>query len=108
MFKFPKAIGPYVIIEAVARSAGKEVKTDFGLILEVKSTQGEVPEIGKIVSVGEECSPDWVGKYVLLPHGKMNHVPRPEILNGEAKKEDIDEKLTVTHKANIAAIYDYE
>lgn len=103
--KTPKAIGDYVIIEARAESAGTEVRSDFGIIIEQKRTMGEIPQVGKIISIGDGVDPEMMGKTVLLPHGKMNKVPHPDVLNGIKKEEEIDLKWTVTHKQNIVVIY---
>ena len=103
--KNPVAMGDYVIIEAKAESAGTEVKSDFGIIIEQKRAMGEIPQVGKIISVGEGVDPELLGKIVLLPHGKMNKVPHPDVLNGIKKEEEILMKWTVTHKQNIVVVY---
>lgn len=100
----PKAIGDYVIIEAIAESAGAEVKSASGIIVE-KRQIGEIPLVGKIISVGEGVDATLLGKTVLLPHGKMNKVPHPDVLNGIKKEEEMLIKWTVTHKQNIVVIY---
>lgn len=103
--KTPKALGDYVIIEAKAESAGTEVKSSMGIIIEQKRTMGEIPLVGKIIDVGETVDKELLGKTVLLPHGKMNKVPHPDVINGVKKEEEIDLKWTVTHKQNIVVVY---
>ena len=103
---FPKAFGPFVVIEAQARSAGYEEKSDYGIIIETKTTQGEIPLVGKIVSIGGDVPAELLNKVVLLPNGKMSYLPHPDEVNGLKKREEIDDKLTVAHYTHIAAVYD--
>lgn len=103
--KSPKAVGDYVIIEAKAESAGKEIKSELGIVIGRREV-GEIPLVGKIISVGETVDPELLGKTILLPMGKMNKVPHPDVLNGLKKEEEIDLKWTVTHKANVVVVYE--
>lgn len=103
--KTPKAMGDYVIIEAEAESVGAEVKSEFGIIIEKRQT-GEIPLVGKIISIGENVDPKLLNKTVLLPLGKMNKVPHPDVLNKVKKEEEIYLKWMVTHKQNIVVCYD--
>ncbi|WWQ13094.1 hypothetical protein MM5_071 [Morganella phage vB_Mm5] len=105
------AMDEYVIIVTKARSAGTEDVTASGIILGVKST-GEIPEVGTVYSVGLNVPKDVAdllkGSTVVIPNGRISHVPHPAMVAGLIDKKEADAsetKYISTHYKNIQAIY---
>lgn len=100
-----KALDESVIIEVKARRKGQEIISESGLVIGVE-TQGEIPEHGEVVSVGINCQNISLGEIVLLPNGRMTHVPDPRVVSGEIKKDDkTARQLVTTHWKNIQVSY---
>lgn len=90
----PQAIGGYVIIETHARKPGETYETDSGLI--AVEDKGEIPVIGKIISVGDKV-PDHIkeGYIVILPNMHMQNVPDPRVAVGLMKPSNPEARTMV-------------
>ncbi|QPI18030.1 head assembly chaperone protein [Pectobacterium phage POP12] len=108
-----KASGNFVIIHAVAKAAGSEIKTDSGLLVGIRE-HAEIPVYGTIVSVGElvptEVSDSLLGSRVVIPSGgTIQHVVNPDVVNGKITAEEakkLDDKLISCHYTHIQAVYE--
>lgn len=99
-----KALDESVIIEVFARRKGEEIKV--GNIIVGREQQGEVPEWGTIVSVGERTQGLVEGDIVLLPNGRLTHVPDPNVVAGKITKDDPSTRqLITTHWKNVQVKY---
>lgn len=99
-----KALDESVIIEVFARRKGEEIKV--GNIIVGREQQGEVPEWGTIVSVGERTQGLVEGDIVLLPNGRLTHVPDPNVVAGKITKDDSQARqLITTHWKNVQVKY---
>lgn len=99
-----KALDESVIIEVKARRKGEEIKRN-GIVVGIEQ-HGEVPEWGTIVDVGERSVGLEVGDVVLVPNGRMTHVPDPRVVAGELSKDSFDSRqLITTHWKNIQVKY---
>lgn len=99
-----KALDESVIIEVFARRKGEEVKV--GNIIVGREQHGEVPEWGTIVSVGERTQGLVEGDVVLLPNGRLTHVPDPYVVDGKITKDDPKARqLITTHWKNVQVKY---
>lgn len=100
-----KALDESVIIEVFARRKGQEITSESGLIIG-REQQGEIPEWGTIVSVGDRTVGLELGDIVLLPNGRLTHVPDPNVVDGLISKEDPKARqLITTHWKNIQVKY---
>lgn len=100
-----KALDESVIIEVFARRKGQEIKSESGLIIG-REQQGEIPEWGTIVSVGERSQGLVEGDIVLLPNGRLTHVPDPNVVEGKITKDDLQARqLITTHWKNVQVKY---
>ena len=101
-----KALGEYVIMKAVAESAGTEIKSEMGLIIGVRDT-GEIPLICEVFSIGDAVPEGYVsiGDKSPMPEGHMKNVPHPLVAQRKAKPKDIPEKFISVHYKNIPCVY---
>lgn len=99
------AMSENVIIETFARRVGDEIK--MGSIIVGKEEVGEVPEWGVLVDIGSNVPENMnVGDIVLIPNGRMAHVPDPRVVEGTLTKDDPKRRqLVVTHWRNIQVNY---
>lgn len=99
-----KALDESVIIETFARRKGEEIVSESGFVIG-REVQGEIPEWGVIVDVGERTQGLEVGDIVLLPNGRLTHVPDPDVVAGNISKTEKTRQLTTTHWKNIQVKY---
>ena len=101
-----RALGEFVILKAIAESAGTEIKTDSGIVIGVRDT-GEIPLICEIVDVGNAVPEGYVaiGDKSPMPEGHMKNVPHPLVAQKKAKPKDIPEKFISVHYKNIPCVY---
>lgn len=101
-----KALGEFVILVSTPVKPGDELKSESGIIIG-KSVQGEVPQFCTVHSVGPEVPEGFVvvGDVTALPSTSIRHVPHPDVVAGNAKDKDIDDKYVVCHYKTIPAIY---
>ena len=101
-----KALGEFVILKAIAKSAGTEIKSPTGLIIGVRET-GEIPEVCNVHSIGSDVPVGFVevGDLTPMSLGSMKNVPHPDVASGEKEAKDIDEKFITVHYKNIPCVY---
>lgn len=92
-----------VIIAVTAKSHGTEVVSPGGIVTGLR-TEGELPQIGKVVKIGKDVDPAYLGKTIALPQ-HLKPVPLPCVLTEKASSLKIDTKLTTTHCDNICVLY---
>lgn len=107
-----KASGEYIIIEAIARPAGSEIKSESGILVGIRQ-HGEEPISGTVVSVGSDVPADaaerLLNKQVPLPKAHMANVPDPDLVKGTITAEDArtkDVKYVSAHYKAVQAIYE--
>lgn len=107
MTKQIKALGEYVVLKAVARSAGTEITSPSGIVIGVRD-QGEVPKICEVFAIGPLVPKGIfeIGQGCPFPLGEKLNVPHPDVAYGDAKEKDRDEKYITCHYRNIACVYE--
>lgn len=108
-----KANDEQVVIRTFPVLKGQEVKSEAGIILG-QEKHGEVPTVGKIVSVGDGCpeaTKSLIGKTVALPLGQaagvMVNVPDPDVVFGRKTDKDPTRRVMVAcHYKAIRVVYD--
>lgn len=108
--KHINAIGNFVILRSIAKSAGNEVKSVGGIVIETakENKVGEIPLVAEVVSMGHLVPLDVgfkVGDIVPVPNGSINHLPHPEVVKKKAKHEELDEKFVSCHYSFITNSY---
>ncbi|QPB12386.1 head assembly chaperone protein [Providencia phage PSTCR6] len=100
-----KALGNHVVISVEAKSAGTEIIKN-GIYVGVRE-QGELPQYGKIISIGDTVPEGMfeIGDIVPLPNGNMRNVPHPRVALEGIKPKEEDEKFVTAHYSAIAAVY---
>ncbi|QAU03877.1 head assembly cochaperone with GroEL [Acinetobacter phage Henu6] len=102
------ALGEYVVLKAVARSAGTEIFSDVvpDLVIGVRE-QGEVPKICEVFKIGPNVPKGLfeIGDGCPFPLGDKLNVPHPDVAYGNVKEKDRDEKYITCHYRNIACVY---
>lgn len=96
-----------IVIETKAARAGEEISIG-GFVVGTRE-HGEIPLVGTIVAIGgsvptTENSPIALGNVVLLPNGRLDHVPDPRYLTGEIASDE-QRQLVTTHYKNIRVVY---
>lgn len=100
-----QALDESVIIETFARRKGEEIFSESGFVIG-KELHGEVPEWGIVVSRGPMCQGLTVGDIVLIPNGRITHVPDPQVVDGKLPKGDLKARqLITTHWKNLQVKY---
>lgn len=103
-----QAFDESIIIEVQARRAGEEIKSELGIVLG-RLEQGEVPDLGTVISVGSgipsAAAEQLLNKQVIIPNGRMTHVVDPRVVAGQFVKEENRRQLIATHWKNIQVIY---
>lgn len=103
-----QAFDESIIIEVKARRAGEEIKSEMGIVLG-RLDQGEVPDIGTVISVGKgvpHTSADaLLNSKVIIPNGRMTHVIDPRVVAGQFVQEEDRRQLVATHWKNIQVVY---
>lgn len=92
-----------IIIAVVAKSHGTEVVSAGGIVTGLRQ-EGEIPQTGKVVKIGKEVDPAFMGKTVALPQ-HLKPVPLPSVLTEKVSSLKIDTKLVTTHCDNIQVLY---
>ncbi len=100
------ALGEYVVLKAVARSAGTEITSPSGIVIGIRE-QGEIPKICEIFALGPNVPKGLfeIGDSCPFPLGEKLNVPHPDVAYGTAKEKDLDEKYITCHYRNIACVY---
>lgn len=100
------ALGQHVVLKAVAKSAGRPDKTELGILLPpVKESQ--IPTHCTIHAIGPDVPPGIfvIGDMTPFPLGEKLNVPHPDVIAGECKPDERDEKFISTHWTNISCTY---
>lgn len=101
-----RAVGEYVILVSEPAQAGDEEVTASGIVIG-KRTQGELPEMCEVFSVGPDVPEGFceVGDLTSLPVGQMKNVPHPLVALGLKKPKDIKQKFVTCHYKAIPCLY---
>lgn len=101
-----RAVGEYIILVSEPKQAGDEETTASGIVIG-KLTQGEIPEMCEVYSVGPDVPPGFceVGDLTPLPVGKIANVPHPLVAIGVKKAKEIKEKFVTCHYKAIPCLY---
>ncbi|AHY25194.1 head morphogenesis [Pectobacterium bacteriophage PM2] len=101
-----RAVGEYVILVSEPTQAGDELISSGGIVLG-KETQGQLPELCTIFSVGPDVPEGFceVGDLTPLPVGKIANVPHPLVALGLKKPKEIKEKYVTCHYKAIPCLY---
>lgn len=100
------AFAEQVVLVSFVESVGEELTSAGGLFLGER-TQGEIPEICTVFSIGSEVPPGIIsrGDLVPIPLGNIRNVPHPDVARGIKQAKELREKFVTVHWKNIPCIY---
>ncbi|QOI66422.1 head assembly chaperone protein [Erwinia phage FBB1] len=102
-----KALGEYVILVSEPQQAGDEEVSAGGIVIG-KHTQGQLPEMCEIYSIGDDVPEGFVevGDLTPLPLGStMRNVVHPLVALGLKQPKEIKRKFVTVHYKNISCVY---
>lgn len=101
-----KSLGEYVILVSEPAQAGDEIVSTGGIVLG-KETQGQLPDMCVVYSIGDDVPKGFVevGDLTPLPVGNVKNVPHPNVALGLAKAKDIKQKFVTCHYRSLSCVY---
>ena len=100
------AFAEQVVLVSFVENVGEEMVSEGGLYLGER-TQGQIPEVCTVFSVGSEVPPGLIarGDLVPIPLGNIRNVPHPDVAYGLKSDKELKEKFVTVHWKNIPCIY---
>ncbi|QPI13901.1 head assembly chaperone protein [Serratia phage 4S] len=101
-----QAVGEFIILTSEPAQAGEE-EVSAGGIVTGRRTQGEVPTISEIYSIGPNVPEGIfeVGDLTPTPLGHMNNVVHPLVALGIKQPKEIKQKFVSVHWKAISVLY---
>lgn len=101
-----KALGEHVILVSEPAQAGDEKISAGGIVLG-KETQGQLPDMCEVYSIGEDVPEGFVeiGDLTPLPVGSVRNVTHPLVALGMKQSKEIRQKFVTCHYKSLACVY---